>query len=565
MDQKLASGEEIVVKKPSSNKDVLVVSSEASISTPISGANVTKRKLSEKEVISISSNDGVILATGDEQANAQSLANFYSGDHDEKSRLTETAIIIQAALRGYQARGTYKTLKVIIPLQAYIRGQLVRRQAISALLCVKAIVRFQALARGYKVRHSDIGLAVQKIFKDTKLPKFKGVVTSTQAVNFSDNVFVHKYDGDGVVALGGYKNEGKWNGVWENELKESIRIACTLNPRYAFQLLASSRSAASPHRKYNTGESKLDWEWLDRWTKSHFWVPLQEAQKPDSVSDKQNGSSQIKGNARKAPASRIGNDLVSDSNKHKRYPKKDSNLAFHSAKEHTQKELEKRSSMKSQIQNVSDKSEAANEKRTHITRKVSVHTKVNDVPEEDATASSEKIKHLVVSKSEEYDLEKSPGQQAEKHDNNGSCNDTNAPFQSSLRNSKDGGVIEELNNVNCKNFHRRASLPANFTDHESVLHNNSPRRPSYMAPTESTKAKLRGQCSPRSVSDLADISSITRRLSLSSSLSGKLGSFSPRSDRFAALNNKIRTDRSLSSSRDGTGKNLGFCTLFTYS
>jgi len=64
-----------------------------------------------------------------------------------------------------KARGTYKTVKVIIPLQAYIRGQLVRRQAISALYCVKSIVRFQALARGYKVRHSDIGLAVQKIFK----------------------------------------------------------------------------------------------------------------------------------------------------------------------------------------------------------------------------------------------------------------------------------------------------------------------------------------------------------------------------------------------------------------
>lgn len=64
-----------------------------------------------------------------------------------------------------KARGTYKTVKGIIPLQAYIRGQLVRRQAISALCCVKSIVRFQALARGYKVRHSDIGLAVQKLLK----------------------------------------------------------------------------------------------------------------------------------------------------------------------------------------------------------------------------------------------------------------------------------------------------------------------------------------------------------------------------------------------------------------
>lgn len=298
------------------------------------------------------------------------------------------------------------------------------------------------------------------------------------------------------------------------------------------------------------------WEWLDRWTKSHFWVPLQET-------DKKNGSSQtvetnkgqVKKNARKGPS----HDLVSDSNKHKRYPKKDSNPALHSSKEHPPKELEKRSSKKSQIQNFSDKSQAS------VARKVSDHTKVNAVPEEDAGASSEKMKYLAVSKSEECDLVKSLIQQAQEHDNNEPCNGTDSPLQPSLMNSKDGGVIEEMNDVKSKNFQRRASLPANFTDLENVLHDNTPRLPSYMAPTESTKAKLRGQCSPRSVSDLADVSSITRRLSLSSSLSVKLGSFSPRSDRLAALTNKIRTDRSLSSSRDGTRKNLGFSTLFTYS
>ncbi|TKY58810.1 IQ-DOMAIN 31 [Spatholobus suberectus] len=533
---KSKSSREKDIYNPSSDKDVLVVSSEAPMSIPTSGANATKGVLSEQEVVGISSNDGVILSTGDEQASAQSLANFDSGDHHEKIRQIEAAIIVQAAIRGYQARGTFKTLIGIIPLQAYIRGQLVRRQAISALYCVKSIVKFQALARGYKVRHSDIGLAVQKIFKDTKFPNSVGVVTSTQAAKLSDNIFVHK-------------------------------------------LLASSPSAVSPYLKYNAGEPNLAWEWLDRWTKSHFWVPLPEAKKPDSISDKKNGScqtieaneAQVKRNARKAPAVRVGDDLVSDSNKHKRYPKKDSNLPLYSAKEHPQKELEKRSFKTTQIQNGSDKSEVATKKRTHITRKVSDHA-VNDVPEEDASASSEKMKDLAVSKSKESDLEKSLGQQAEEHDNE-SCNDTDAHLHSSLMNGKDGGVIEDLNvgdncisNVNSKNIHRRASLPANFMDHENLLRNNTPRLiPSYMAPTESAKAKLRGQGSPRSASDLADTNSITRRLSLSSSFSSKVGSFSPRADRLAALSSKgvIRTDRSLSSSRGGTGKNLGFCSFFS--
>lgn len=524
-----SSREKETYKKPSSNKDVLVVSSEASMSTPTSGANATKEMLSEKEVVSISSNDGVILSTGEQQVNAQSVANFGSGDHPEKIRLIDATIIVQAAIRGYQARGTFKTLKGIIPLQAYIRGQLVRRRAMSTLYCVKSIVKFQALARGYKVRHSDIGLAVQKIFKDTKFPNSVGVVTSTREAKLSDNIFVHK-------------------------------------------LLASSPSAVSPNLKYNSGEEhNLAWEWLHRWTKSHFWVPLQEAKKLDSVSDKKNkknescqtvetNKAQVKKNARKAPVVRV-DDSVSDSNKQKQYPKKESNLPLHSAKEHPQKEPEKRCSRKAQIQNVSDKSGVAIKKKTHITRKASDHTD-NDVPKEDASASSEKKKDLAVSKSEQSNLEKSLGQQAEENDNE-SCNDTNAHLQTSLMNGKDGGIIEDLNvgencisDVNSKNFHRRASLPANFTDHQNLLHNNTPKIPSYMAATESTKAKLRGQCSPRSVSDLADVNSLTRRLSLSSSFSSKFGSFSPRADRLAALSNKgtIRTDRSLSSSRDGTDK-----------
>lgn len=522
---KSKSAREKDIYKSSSNKDVLVVSSEAPMSTP-TGVNGIKGVVSEKEVVSISSNGGVILSTEEQHDNAQSVANFGSGDHDEKIRLIEAVIVVQAAIRGYQARGKFKTVKGIIPLQAYIRGQLIRQQAIATLYCVKSIVKFQALARGYKVRHSDIGQAVQNVFKDTKFPNSIGVATSTREAKLLDNIFVHK-------------------------------------------LLASSPSVVSARLKYNSGEEpNLAWEWLDRWTKSHFWGPLQEAKKPDSMSDKKNESSQtvetnkgqVKRNARKAPPVRVGDDPVLDSNKPKGYPKMDSNLPLHSAKGHSQKEHEKRSSRKTQIQNVSDKSEVATKKKAHITRKVSDHT-VSDVPKEDAIASSEKMKDLAVSKSKQSDLEKSLGQQAEEHENE-SCNDTNNPLHSSLMIGNDEGIIEDLNvgedcisNVNSKNFQRRASLPANFTDNENLSHNNTPKVPSYMAPTESTKARLRGQCYPRSTSDLIDVNSITRRLSLSSSFNSKFGSFSPRADRLTSLSSRvIRNDRSLSSSRDGTDK-----------
>ena len=314
----------------------------------------------------------------------------------------------------------------------------------------------------------------------------------------------------------------------------------------------------------------MAWEWLERWTRSQFWAPLPELKKLDSVSEEKNGccqtdennKGQVKRNARKAPAVRVDDGSISNSNRHIRHPKKESSIPLHSSKEHSRKENEKSDTKKSRVQNVSDRPEVANEKRKNITRKSSDHT-VTDV------------KDLAVSKSKQSDIEKTPGHQAEdEHDNNVSHTDSIAVLESCLANGKGGSVIEDLkcdgdncfsSNVNHKNFQRRASLPANFINHNNKLQ-NTPRLPSYMAPTESAKAKLRGQGSPRFASELVDKNIINRRLSLSYSLNGKLGLFSPRSERLANMSSKgvIKTDTSLSSSRDWTGKKSGFFTYFFF-
>ena len=122
------------------------------------------------------------------------------------------------------------------------------------------------------------------------------------------------------------------------------------------------------------------------------------------------------------------------------------------------------------------------------------------------------------------------------------------------------------NKCSSNNSQRRASLPANINEQENELYNTpvTPRLPSYMAPTESAKARLRGQGSPRFANDLVDKNSTTRRHSLSSSLNGRSGSFSPRAEKLIGVSGRggIKSDRSLSSSRDGTGKHLRFCFIF---
>ncbi|CAJ1931729.1 unnamed protein product [Sphenostylis stenocarpa] len=523
--------------KPSSNKDV-VVSSEVPvsdppvnsllISPPISGANDTKGVLLDKELVSRSSHDKDVLSTGDEEAKVQDVANLGSQEDLEKLQLTEAAIKLQAACRSYLARQTFQTLKGTIQLQALIRGHLVRRQAVSAVYCVKGIVKFQALVRGYNVRRSDIGLAVQKICKDTHCSNSISVVSSSQAKKLSENVFVCK-------------------------------------------LLASSPYAVPLSLTSGPVEPTMAWKWLDYWTQSHFWAPVPALKKKfDSVSDVKNGSSQtvqrgqVKRNTRKSPAVKADNGSVSVANKSKQRPKKDSSHPLPSAQEHPQKEAEKSCLEKKHAQNVPNGSEVVNEKRKHTSRKILDHI-VTDVSEQDPSASSEKMKDLTVAKSEESDPEKVHVHQGKDVNDNEPHDDPIAVSKTSEKKGEnDGiqGVSEDLNGGgdNCisNNCQRRASLPANFSDQDTELYTTpvTPRLPSYMAPTESAKAKLRGQGSPRFATDLVEKSSTARRHSLSSSLNGRSGSFSPRAERLIAASGRgmIRSDRSLSSSRDGTEK-----------
>ncbi|KAJ6411617.1 hypothetical protein OIU84_008241 [Salix udensis] len=84
----------------------------------------------------------------------------------------------------------------------------------------------------------------------------------------------------------------------------------------------------------------------------------------------------------------------------------------------------------------------------------------------------------------------------------------------------------------------------------------SPTLPSYMAATESAKAKLRLQGSPRFSQDGVEKNNVTRRHSLPSSTNSKISSESPRTQKAVHGSGKggNKSDRSLLSSRDGNAK-----------
>ncbi|KAI4314199.1 hypothetical protein L6164_027132 [Bauhinia variegata] len=429
------------------------------ITAPISGANLTKEAF--LDIVSGPSNDNVILSAGDEEANVQAVVNFCSQDDIEKIKLTEAAIKVQASLRGNLARREFQMLKAITQLQSLIRAHLVRRQAVSTLYCVKGIVKFQALARGYKVRCSKIGLAGNKYSNSIR------VVATTQVEKLSESVFVRK-------------------------------------------LLVSLSSSVPLHLKYDPGEPNSAWKWLDCWTRSHFWAPLPESklvsdEKKSSCQTVEKDKGKAKRNARKVSKVKVENGSFSDSNKYKRHLEKVSSHTLQPAQENLQKEIEKHNFKRTSVQNVSDRYEVSSEKIKHITGKVSGNS-IFDVAEQDPSASAEKKKDVAGSKSKKSDIEKSLGKQAENENDNELHDNPMANLQTGLNNGSGEGIkgtAEDFNSgdncvsdVKTKSSLRRASLPGKFDDQDNGVH-NSPKLPSYMAPTESAKAKLRAQGSPK--------------------------------------------------------------------
>ncbi|KAJ6387133.1 hypothetical protein OIU78_016948 [Salix suchowensis] len=103
--------------------------------------------------------------------------------------------------------------------------------------------------------------------------------------------------------------------------------------------------------------------------------------------------------------------------------------------------------------------------------------------------------------------------------------------------------------------HKTAKKPSFTLKPERVENGlqSSPSLPSYMAATESAKAKLRMQGSPRFNQDRVEINNITRRHSLPSSTNSKISSESPRTQRAVHGSGKggNKSDKSLLSSRDG--------------
>lgn len=373
-------------------------------------------------------------------------------------------------------------------VQAALRGYLARR----AYGTLKGIIRLQALIRGHLVRRQ----AISTLYCMFRIVKFQAIAGGRKIRHCNIGVEVQKRCTKVMCSVG---------------VDSSIQILKLSSNGFARKILASSPSpSAMPlHFQYGPNETNSVLSWLERWSTSHFWelLPKPKAghcsklQKPNnrrsSITNVESIASEFDKpilNLRKISANEPGN-----------FVEENPELVLERVKRNLRK-------VQNPVLESTVQTETETEKRS-----------IND--------------NIRMIKTELSELESTPEEVG--------VSKTESVIKT--ENKKEGENISEADSMKKerKKSRRRASLPLN----QEFMENNEPRPikqsvPSYMAPTESAKAKLRGQDGPETTPTL------TRRYSLPCLTNAKI-SLSPRVQRSTG---KLKNDRSLQLSRNGNVK-----------
>lgn len=463
-------------------------------------------KLEENQVAKDIPRGAGILVRDIRNADFQEARDLDGPKDPETIRLESAAIKTQAALRGYLARQAFWALKGIIKLQALVRGHLVRRQAVSTLYCMLGIVKIQALARGERIRHCDIGIQLRKsctLVKplEGKLVHPVGVDTSAGMTKLSTNAF----------------------------------------PR---TLLASSPIAMPLHLQYEYGEMNSVLNWLERWSASRFWNPVTQHKKvPHLKSQKKQANvptvdtetGRPNPSAEKALTPNADSVSVhSEFYDPRRSMRKVSIPSADCVQENPQHELEK---VKRNLRKVHNpivgstvQSEIENERLRHNLRKdlssgqdaleLMMETAVTEakLPDTERTLEPLEVKEAI-------DLLQDDQSASELDPLRKSKEDCKVPLTNRELTYEDDSTSNETKKLRRRSwFQAKQGILENQLQSRSIL-------PSYMAVTESAKAKLRGQSSTTSGQDGLEKHNSTRGHSLSSSTNKKTTSLSPRVQR----------------------------------
>lgn len=344
--------------------------------------------------------------------------------------------------------------------------------------------------------------------------------------------------------------------------------------------------------QYDRVEPNSVWNWLELWSSSHSWEPLAQPKKSLNSKHKkkqtnkkstERESGRPKRGVQRVPALNSDSNLLNSSSEYvkpKRNLKKAPTHQTELVKEHSQNEFErvkhKTRKVSVSAEDVSDhKTEAVTEKQeldnsSEKTNDPTVGVSTQPVVEEPPPKESVVDDTVEMSQIDQPAVEVLSSESGEKVMNSDKIIEelsskedqiTEKPIANGDKiieefSSKEDQITEKPIASRRKSFSAKQEYPENVSQ-------NTPTLPSYMQVTESAKAKLRAQGSPKFGEDGAE-NGFDRRHSLPSPMNGKLSSVSPRVQKPVQANGKggSRIDRSLLSSRDGKCYLPISCNLF---
>ncbi|CAN8293538.1 unnamed protein product [Cochlearia groenlandica] len=534
---------------------------------------------------------------------AQNVVAPTSGD-ESNVELEQAAVKVQAAFRAHQARRAFRTLKGIIRLQAVIRGHLVRRQAVATYSCIWGIVKFQALVRGQKARSSDNGIRFQKTQMEASDLEALQVITPSWMDNPTKLVIVDKILASSPTALPlkiqygpEEPNSAKvWLERWTHLQvwslgSQAARIPApkTKTKKRNYQAVVESEKArpkqgvkkqSGPSSGNNSNRSTTVSE-----------KPKRNVRKASTLSKDplRTERDKAKQNSRKSrSASKEGSPLeVKDEKPRLRLKRssltKSSEKAISKSAEkkkdtvdsvHIEPEVkvsdvleggddvdsaEKKKETVDSVHiepevKVSDVVESAEkEKNTAESIQIEPEVKVSDVSEGHTVECAEKEKDTIDVVPEEFDAGKEENLAEEDEPKTAETSDKGKVLKcSDVKISSENG-----NNGfdDTKASEQRVSLPAKIENQDEERTHSGRKIPSYMAPTASAKARVKGESSPRFAQEKAEKNGTLRRHSLSSPANGKLSTatMSPRAHRLlllASAKGSMNGEKSLSSPKN---------------
>lgn len=343
------------------------------------------------------------------------------------------------------------------------------------------------------------------------------------------------------------------------------------------------------HFQYDEMDPNSAFNWLERWTISHVWKPISQPKrvgtdaKPHARKASyamETESAKLKRNARKSSATPFEpsqTNTTTEIEKTKRIPRKMSSAPADSVPDGQLTELEKvKRSLRKVTNSMAETSKVSNpapeipddqevrcDRPLRSAKQVPVHPESQE-PQNVNLLDNAKMAILVPDLQPDEEIASDPVINEEKVDELSVVtppaeimplqdinNEENALVNDTEQRSKE----EPLSTESLKGSKRRSSFSTK-PEYPENGSKNSPALPSYMAATQSAKAKLRGQNSPRLSSDSAEKNGFTRRHSLPSSTNGKMVSHSPRTQRPTNAGGKdgAKGDKAMLSSRDASGK-----------